>query len=125
MQESDEDIVVRLHREAAERARREGWVPPPPENRAIPYTDLPQARPDSPLFVEWDTYRREVARLLAEGREGQFVLIKGQQLVGLFASEQEALGQGYQTFPGQAFLVHQVCQREPLLLCLSVQLCPS
>jgi len=75
--------------------------------------------------TDWDTYRREVRRLLAEGKEAQFVLIKGQQVIGLYATEREALGHGYRMFPCQAFLVHQVQEREPLLRCVSVRLCRS
>jgi hypothetical protein len=125
MKDTDDDLVIRLHREELERMRREGPGPPAAETPGIPYTDLPQASPDSPLFLEWDTYRREVGRLLAEGKEGRFVLIKGQQLVGVYATEREALDHGARMFPCQAFLVHQLRAREPLLRCVSVRLCRS
>jgi hypothetical protein len=125
MNETDDDLIVRRHREEIERMRREGPLPPPAEAPGIPYTSLPQASPDSPLFAEWDTYRREVGRLLAEGNEGRFVLVKGQQIVGLYAGEGEALDHGYRMFPCQAFLVHQLRKREPLLPCVSVRLCRS
>jgi hypothetical protein len=125
MKESDDDFIVRMHREEVERMRREGPPQPRAECPGIPYTDLPQASPDSPLFEEWECYRREVGRLLAEGKEGQFVLIKGRQIVGLYATEREALQVGYPMFPCQAFLVHQVQQREPLLRCWTVRLCRS
>jgi hypothetical protein len=125
MKETDDDLILRLHREEVERMRREGPLPPPVERPGIPHTDLPQASPDSPLFVEWDTYRREVGRLLTDGKEGQFVLIKGQQVVGLYATEREALDHGYRMFPCQAFLVHQVQKREPVLRCVSVRVCHS
>jgi hypothetical protein len=123
MKETEEDLIVRLHREEAERMRREGPLPQLAETPSIPHTDLPQAHPDSLLFVEWDTYRREVRRLLAEGKEGQFALIKGQQLVVMYATEREALDRAYRLFPCQLFLVHQVREREPLLQCISVRSC--
>jgi hypothetical protein len=125
MKETGEDLVLRLHREEVERLRREGTTTPPVEPPGIPYTDLPPASPDSPLADEWDTYRQEVGRLLSEGKQGQFVLIKRRQVVGLYATEREALAHGYQMFPCQAFLVHQVREREPRLLCLSMRLCRS
>jgi hypothetical protein len=126
MKETPEDLVLRLHREEVEQMRREGPLPPPAEPPGIPYTDLPEASPDSPLFTEWDTYRREVGRLLAEGKEGQFVLLKGRQIVGLYGTEREALDQGYRMFPCQYFLVHQVRAREPLLRCHALRwLCRS
>ncbi len=123
MKETGDDLVRRLHEEEVEQLRREGLPIRPAEPLAIPCTDLPEASPDSPLFVEWNTYRREVGRLLAEGEQGRFVLIKGERIVGRYPTEREALGSGYRMFPCQAFLVHQVLEREPLLRCVSVRLC--
>ena len=96
----------------------------PAERSAIPYDDLPPASPDSLLVAEWDSYRKEVGRLLAEGRQGQFVLIKGERIIGLYPTEREALDLAYRMFPGQAFLVHQLQASEPLLRCVSVRLWP-
>jgi hypothetical protein len=125
MEETVEDLVRRLHREEVERVRREGpTIQRPAERSAIPYDDLPPASPDSLLAAEWNAYRKEVGRLLAEGRQGQFVLIKGERIVGLYPTERNALDLGYRMFPGQAFLVHQVQSREPLLRCVSVRLWP-
>ena len=42
---------------------------------SIPHTELPAAKPCEELATEWNTYRREVGRLLAEGQDGKFVLI--------------------------------------------------
>lgn len=125
MERIDDDLIVRLHQQEVERIRREGSAQSPTEAVAILHTHLPQARPDSPLLEEWESYRQEVGRLLAEGKEGQFVLIKGRQIIGLYATEREALEHGYRMSPCQAFFVHQVRQREPLLHCTSVRLCRS
>jgi hypothetical protein len=38
----------------------------------ISYSELPDIDAASPLYEEWNTYRREVARLLVEGKEGKF-----------------------------------------------------
>jgi hypothetical protein len=125
MDETAEDLVRRLHREEVERVHHEGpSFQRPVERSAIPCNDLPPASPDSPLVAEWDAYRNEVGRLLAEGREGQFVLIKGERIVGLCSTEREALDLANRLFPSQAFLVHQVQAKEPLLRCVSVRLWP-
>jgi hypothetical protein len=54
----------------------------------IHYSQLPPAEPGSRIAREWETYRREVGRLLAEGHEGRFLL--------------------------QPYLIQQVRSREPL-----------
>lgn len=125
MRETDEGLVGRLHREAVERARQGGLPTRPMVQRTVHYTNLPECRLDSPLRTEWDCYRREVARLLAEGHEGRFALVKGERILGLYATEAEALERGYQWFHGQAFLVHQVREHEPAFFCPTVRLCRS
>src|SRR5262249_47221200 len=52
--------------------------------RCIRYTELPDVTPGSVLADEWNTFRSELPRLLAEGHEGKFALIKGKQIVGTF-----------------------------------------
>ena len=37
------------------------------ERRTVHHTQLPEARPGDVLSQEWNTYRREAARLLAQG----------------------------------------------------------
>jgi hypothetical protein len=85
-----------------------------PEPPSIHYTELPPPGPNNPLEVEWNTYRREVARLLAEGQEGRHVLIKGEEIVGIYDTHLDALGAGYERFWGQPFLTHQIQTRERL-----------
>ena len=108
MNESGEELVRRLHREAAAQAPPPAEVAPP----TIHYTELPEARPGEVLGDEWNTYRREVGRWLAEGQEGRHVLIKGDQVIGLWDTDEEAMAVGYQRFLGQPFLVHQIQARE-------------
>src|SRR5262245_2142437 len=72
-------VVEHVHREAIKQGRLHPL--PPTERPTVPYTELPAPRADSQLFQEWNCYRREVGRLLAEGQEGRFVLIKGEQIV--------------------------------------------
>jgi hypothetical protein len=80
----------------------------------IHYTQLGPGRPDSPTAREWETYRREVGRLLAEGHEGRVVLIKGDQIVDFFDSEEEAERAGIEQFLLSGFLIHRVREHEPV-----------
>jgi hypothetical protein len=114
-------LVESAHQEAVEHAR--GQPLPVSEPASLHYTELPAASSGSPLRQEWEIYRREAGRLLAEGHEGRHVLIKGEQIIGLWDTHAEALAAGYERFPGQPFLVHQVREREPLLRCISVHRC--
>src|SRR5438270_39537 len=85
--------------------------PGPP---TIHYTELPPPGPNDPLELEWNTYRREVARLLAEGQEGRHVLIKGEEIVGIYDTRDHALEVAYQRFLDEPFFVHQIQTRERL-----------
>jgi hypothetical protein len=106
--------IEQIHREAVEQYRLN---PPPPVERprGVHYTELLEAKPDQPLAEEWNTYRREVGRLLAEGQEGRHVLIKGSEIVGIFDSLDEAHGEGVKRYLLQPFLVHTIRTEEPCL----------
>jgi hypothetical protein len=80
----------------------------PTEYPTIHYTELQPFQDGGPLTVEWDFYRREVGRLLAEGHEGKHVLIKGEEIIGFFETRVAALDAAYDRFLGQPFLVHQI-----------------
>jgi hypothetical protein len=82
--------------------------------RTIHYSQLPPAEPGSRIAQEWETYRREVSRLLAEGHEGRFALIKADQVIGLFDTCEEARVAGAGRFLLQPYLIQQVRSREPL-----------
>ena len=109
-----------MHREALQQSQD---LLPPVETPTIHYTELPEAKPDSPLYREWEFYRREVARLLAEGNAGRHVLIKDVQIIGIWDTHDEAAEAGYQRFPGQPFLVHPIQERERVLRCVTVRRC--
>jgi hypothetical protein len=83
--------------------------------RTIHHTELPEAPPGDVLSLEWNTYRREVGRLLAEGHAGKFVLIKGSQVVALYDAWDAALEAGHRLYLLEPFLVHEVRAEEPLL----------
>jgi hypothetical protein len=85
----------------------------------VHFTELAEAKPDSPLYQEWKTYLREVGRLLAEGNLDRHVLVKDDQIIGLWDTHDMAMTGGYQRFPGEPFLVHQVQERESVLRCVA------
>jgi hypothetical protein len=98
-----------------------GGYDPPPGRRmlmktssTIHYSQLPPAEPGSPNDVEWETYRREVGRLLAEGREGQVVLIKKDRIVGFFNTLDDAYAAGLAQFLLDGFFIQEVREYEPI-----------
>jgi hypothetical protein len=50
----------------------------------VPYTDLPPLPPDTPFFTEWEALRRAMPRLLAEGHDGHYALIRGDEVIGAY-----------------------------------------
>ena len=52
---------------------------------------------------------------LVKRHEGQFVLIKGQNVVGVFSDRSAALQEGYRRFGIVPFLVRQVAASEPVV----------
>jgi hypothetical protein len=85
-----------------------------------PLEELP---PESPIYTEWNVFRRELPRLLAEGHEGRWVLIKGEEVIGLFDDWREARHAGAQRFGLVPMLVQQVLSRPRALLTPIVRLC--
>jgi hypothetical protein len=83
--------------------------------RTIHYTELGPAATNSQLTVEWNLYRREVGRLLAEGQQGRFVLIKGEEIIGVYDTWDDARDAGLDRFWPQPFMLHQILEWEPLL----------
>src|SRR5262249_48308674 len=94
--------------------------------RVLHYTQLVPATPGSPLAEEWECYRREVGRLLAEGYEGRFVLIKGSEIIGIWDDENDARNEGARRYflLRQGYLVHQIQEWEPLLFSLHMFYAP-
>jgi len=77
--------------------------------------ELPPADPKSELAEETETYRSKVESWLAEGKEGQFVLLKGSELIGFWNDRIEAMSEGYERWLLCPFLVKQILSREPVL----------
>jgi hypothetical protein len=107
-------LVEAMHRQAWEMYRRN----PPPSvapPKGVHYTELPEAKPGDALAPEWNTYRREVGRLLAEGHEGRFVLIHDEEIVGLYDCWDGARIDGLNRFGRTPFFVHEIRTEEPYL----------
>jgi hypothetical protein len=115
------ELMDAMHRAAAESQHPVAPDPPP----MVHYTELPEAKSDSPLYREWNFYRREAGRLLVEGNANRHVLIKGETIVGVWETHDEAMTAGYRHFLGQPFLVHQIQERERVLRCVTVRRCPN
>ncbi len=58
------------------------------------------------LEKEIETYKLKLPRLQAD--EGKFVLIHGEDVVGVFGTYEDALKDGYQKFGLNPFLVKQI-----------------
>ena len=65
---------------------------------------------DQTLLEELTTYRDHLDELLE--RKGDYVLIKGRKVVGIFADRQEAIAKAYDLFGGHPALVKQIVERE-------------
>jgi hypothetical protein len=53
--------------------------------------------------------------LLAEGEEGRFLLIKGEKIVGIWDTQEEAEAVAFNRYPLEPCLIHQVRRRERVL----------
>ena len=61
-----------------------------------------------------------------EGREGEYILIKDEKVVGFFSSYDDALRQGYQQFGLDSFLVKQISTLERAhFISRNIQPCPT
>ena len=83
--------------------------------QTIHYTELPEDNSNGGNAQEWNYFRQEIGRLVAEGHEGRWVLIKGKEIIGIWDTEEEANQARLQTFLMQDVLIHQVRTHEPLL----------
>jgi hypothetical protein len=122
-QRKADELIDQMHRAAVQDPKQH--LAPSAGVPTVHHTELPEARADSPLRREWDFCRREAGRLPAEGHGGRHVLIKGEEIVGLWDTHDDAMQAGYQRFAGQPFLVHQVQERERVLRCVSVWQSPG
>jgi hypothetical protein len=80
-----------------------------PNRPVIHFTKLVPAEPDSAQVTEWEVFRRELPRLLAEGHEGE-------EIIGLWDDERFALAEGRRLFPRQHIAVQLVAEWQPLIV---------
>ena len=89
--------------------------PFPQTAKTVPWTELAPADPNEALAAEWETYRRELGRLLAEGQEGKYALIKGEEIIGIYETWDEARRTGLEKYLLQGHMVRPILSREPVI----------
>jgi hypothetical protein len=65
------------------------------------------------LEREIETYRHKLPELLAN--KGKFVVIHGEEVIGIFDGLEDALTAGYERFLDEPFLVREIREEEPIL----------
>jgi hypothetical protein len=68
---------------------------------------------DAPLAAELVTYRDRLEEMLRD-HEGEFVVMKGDRIVGYYPSRQAALKSAFKTFGRETVLVKRVVEFEPV-----------
>jgi hypothetical protein len=81
----------------------------------VHWTQLPDDPTTGGNATEWNFYRREVGRLLVEGHDDRWALIKGEQVVGIWDTQDDALAVARERYFGQPVLVKQILEWEPLV----------
>jgi hypothetical protein len=84
------------------------------QGKAVHWTKLSQETSGS-LATEWNFYLREIGRLLAEGHEGRWLLIKGQEIIGIWDTYEEASTAAAERYSRQPVFVHRILEYEPLI----------
>jgi hypothetical protein len=90
----------------------------------IHYTEVPNP-PDALFAREWAVYVREMPRWLAEGHKGRFVLIKGDQVLGIHDTWRQAVDTGHEKPGNVPMMVHQILAWVPVLRHGYSRLCPA
>ena len=84
----------------------------PAENPSDSPTALPPTSDLRALRREIITYRRLLPQLLAEGHEGRFVLIKGEDVLGIWDNFEDAQQAGALQFGFGPFLAQPIDSRD-------------
>jgi len=113
MTDQQESPLARLHREEVERLRGRPMLPP-----ELPTIHLPEEPADATLATEWQTFRQEVARLLAEGQRGRFALVKAGHPLTVWDTLADAARAGRLLFGTEPCLVQEI---QPFLRPLRVE----
>jgi hypothetical protein len=106
-----EPIVQKQREQTIVNSPRSPVEPPP----TIHYTDLPEDTSGGPIAKEWNFYRRVVGRLLEEGKEGKWILINGEEIVGIWDTEEEARSYAVKNYPKEPLYIRHILKQEPVL----------
>ncbi|MBM3983460.1 MAG: hypothetical protein FJ304_24965 [Planctomycetes bacterium] len=79
----------------------------------IHWTELPEDT--GPLATVSAVYRREAGRLMIEGHDGRWVVIKGEEIVGIWDTRTEAFAVADKRYPLEPVFVKQILEWEPLV----------
>jgi len=118
MNDQAEDPALPLQEEVEQTGAR-------PARPTIHFTQLPDGPPNSPITAEWNLYRRIVGHLLAEGHEGKWLLIRNEQVIGIWDTEAEADAVRVEQFPLQPVMMKQILAHERILRIGFNRLCRS
>jgi hypothetical protein len=87
--------------------------------------ELPDPPAGAPFVEEWKTFKREVYRLLHEGHRGRFALIRGDRVVSVWDTRNDAVQAGRERFgQGQIFVEEVQLYVRPVRSGYT-RLCPS
>jgi hypothetical protein len=78
------------------------------------YTELEPLPPGHPGQADWDVYRREVGRLLAEGHAGEYVLICGGEIIGTWPTHLDATEAWTRHFFLRPAVLRQILEHDPI-----------
>ena len=65
------------------------------------------------LEAEYNYYKKHKEEWLKD-RENQFVLIKGEEVIGFFVKFEDAFNEGIKKFGKPPFFIHQIAKEEPI-----------
>lgn len=85
------------------------------QQKVMHWTELSEDTSGGSLATEWNFYLREIGRLLAERQDNRWALIKGEAVIGIWDTRDEALAVATERFFQQPVLVKQLLEWEPLL----------
>ena len=93
--------------------RKSAKRPPRTLSRDWHSYDPTKVEGDQTLIEELITYKEHLDELLR--REGDYVLIKGRQVVGIFADRQAAMGKSVDLFGTEPALIKRIVASEPVV----------
>jgi hypothetical protein len=70
--------------------------------------DLPDPPAGEPYAEEWKTFKREVYRLMWGGNKGRFALIKGDRVLSVWDTQDDAIQAGRERFGQKPIFVQEV-----------------